>query len=546
MADFMKLLNEKQNDVDNVSTTENGAIVYRTTGKALLDLNFSTASRNTDGCMILHKWWLAFMENPELALKWLFFARDIRKGMGEKRIFKLIFKYMAENEPDKIRHLITPEIIGEYGCWKDILILFDTPLEKEALHCIYKQLSTDINDCDAGNPISLLAKWLPSINTSSEKSRQMAKKIQRDNLLTEEGYRKILSRLRKYLKVVERQMSDGNWSDIDYQGVPSIANLQYSQAFLRHDPERRSKYLMDATTGKAKINSKDLYPHQITTRVSKLIAPAHYSVKSINGCIQRVIDPGTKKYLQLHKQDFEFVEAMWNNLPNLIPDSASILVVRDGSGSMYSHIGDGVTRAIDVADALTLYFAENLKGAYHNSFITFSSKPEVVTIPDNIMNEIGSYHAACDGDKVTLLDKLALLRNYSDCTNTNIEAVFMLILNIAIENNLQQDELPKNILIVSDMEFDGCISSNKRLFDSINERFIQAGYKIPHLIFWNVNSRTNTIPVCKNELGVSLVSGFSIQIMNMVLSEKLDPYEVLLDTLNSERYSRITYPGSHS
>ena len=221
MADFMKLLNEKQNDVDNISTTENGAIVYRTTGKALLDLNFSTASRNTDGCMILHKWWLAFMENPELALKWLFFARDIRKGMGEKRIFKLIFKYMAENEPDKIRHLITPEIIGEYGCWKDILILFDTPLEKEALHCIYKQLSTDINDCDAGNPISLLAKWLPSINTSSEKSRQMAKKIQRDNLLTEEGYRKILSRLRKYLKVVERQMSDGNWSDIDYQGVPS-------------------------------------------------------------------------------------------------------------------------------------------------------------------------------------------------------------------------------------------------------------------------------------------------------------------------------------
>ena len=540
--EFMNLLKEKE---ANVLVSENGGKGYRTTGKALLDLNFSTASlRSKDESEIIFKWNTAFAENPEYALKWLFFARDIREGMGERRLFRTILKWMANNNPKAISNLIVPKIMGEYGCWSDILILFDTYLEDTALYCIYQQLKEDISNANNNKPISLLAKWLPSINTSSSETRKKAKKIQANLLITEQGYRKMLSKLRQHLKVVERQMSENKWSEIEYDQVPSVANIKYARSFLKHDFERRHNYLTQVSKGQAKINSKDLYPYQITTNIRKILEHIRhmyrvyydYYTEMYVRKLSEYISPDSE-YLSSSQQDeLNLMEGMWKNLPNLIPSASSILVIRDGSGSMLRSV-EGTGRAIDIANSLTLYFAEHLKGAYHNTFITFSSKPEVVTIPDKI-NDLKSDQIV----SATLLDKMAVLSNYDDCTNTNIEATFDLILDIAVKNHLSQDELPQNTLIVSDMEFDAVTNNpDSRVFESIESKFKAAGYKMPRLIFWNVASRTGTIPVRKNELGVSLVSGFSIHIMNMILSNKLDPYEVLLETLDSERYKQITY-----
>ena len=197
-------------------------------------------------------------------------------------------------------------------------------------------------------------------------------------------------------------------------------------------------------------------------------------------------------------------------------------------------VGNSSVTALEVANSLAIYFAEHLSGQFKNKYITFSERPQLVDFNK------------CE----TLKDKLSVARLHNEVANTNIEAVFNLILNTAMTNKLSQNEIPKNILIISDMEFDTCASYTslparhnlaykKNLFKAIEERFCIAGYKIPRLVFWNVNSRTNTIPVRENEMGVALVSGFSVNICKMVLSGKTDPFECLLETLNSERYQPI-------
>lgn len=192
---------------------------------------------------------------------------------------------------------------------------------------------------------------------------------------------------------------------------------------------------------------------------------------------------------------------------------------------------EGKTTALEVANALAIYFAERSSGEFKDKYITFSSRPQFVDFSN------------CN----SLHDKLAVALQHNECNNTNVEAVFDLILSTAVNNHMSQNDMPKNILIISDMEFDSCAQSNAgwreklnmRLFDAINKKYVDAGYKMPRLVFWNVNSRTGTIPVKENDLGVALVSGFSVNVVKMVMSGKLDPYECLLETLNTERYAPI-------
>jgi hypothetical protein len=198
----------------------------------------------------------------------------------------------------------------------------------------------------------------------------------------------------------------------------------------------------------------------------------------------------------------------------------------------------GVT-ALEVANALAIYFAEHSSGQFKDKYITFSENPQFVDFSN------------CD----TLHDKLQTALAHDEIENTNIEKVFDLILTTAINNHMTQEDLPKNILIISDMEFDSCatcsatrkdrwgysprVRPDNRLFDVIAQKYAAAGYQIPRLVFWNVNSRTGTIPVKENDLGVALVSGFSVNVAKMVMSGKLDPFECLLETLNSERYAPV-------
>ena len=506
----MSFINAMQHEINenfNESVTENGAIGYRTTGKNLLDINFAVASlRSASEAAIIEKFKKAYFEDKLLALKWLFFARDVRGGLGERRLFRAAMKFVSEYEPDSVVKLIP--LIAEYGRFDDMWELLDYDSLKETVVAIIRaQLNSDIKNVQNKKPISLLAKWLPSINASSAESKKYAKMICKSLDMSERSYRKTLSALRNYLDIVERKMSAKQWGAIKYEAVPSKANVVYNNAFLRNDEERRRNYLSRLAKGETKINASTLYPYDIVHKYTQ----------------------GGGWYSRLSQYD-DALEAMWRALPDMVNGAGNTIVVADGSGSMTVSVGQSGVSALDVANSLAIYFAEHSSGEFKNKYITFSSRPQLVDF-----NQAKS-----------LRDKLAIALKHSEVANTNIEAVFDLILNTAIKNRMSQEDIPANVLIISDMEFDGAVCSNSSrygikasLFKTIEQKYTQAGYKLPRLVFWNVNSRTGTIPVRENDMGVALVSGFSVNICKMVMSGQTDPYECLLETINSERYQPI-------
>jgi len=518
MTGFFEQAMAVQANNENVAITENGAFGYRSTGKALLDLNFSIPQmRRMDALEIQSKWEAAYKENPELAMRWLFFLRDVRGGMGERRTFRIILKWMANVHPGEIRKLICTdnmftqyvgEIIPFYGRWDDLMDLCSNEgVSRKVYAAIKKQLDKDVANMKTGNPVSLLAKWLPSL-TTNKKTNKAARKLCKKIGMLETPYRQTVSQLREYLKVTEVKMSHRQWGEIDYSKVPSRAAMIYSKAFDRHDSERYQRFINAVNKGEQKINAGTLFPHEIVHRL---------------------------KEAKYNSMDVETFEALWKNLPNTV-EGGNTIVIRDGSGSM----GIGVdrtsnVRAIDIADALSIYFAERLSGEFHNKLITFSERPQFVQF---------------DERHTTLASKLDHLRHYTEASNTNIEAVFRLILQTAVTNKLSQDELPANLLLISDMEFDGCATTdsgylrsgvgNARLFDVTAQEYAKYGYKIPRVVFWNVNSRTGAIPMVENDLGVALVSGFSINLAKMVMSGKTDPYECMVDQLENARYDPVS------
>lgn len=498
----MEFMNEmkKTQDIGTLVYTENGALGHKTTGKYLLDLNFSVSSlRNMKEANVASKFIAAFEEDPVLAMRWLFFARDVRGGMGERRLFRVCMKALAIRNSALAESLVP--LVPIYGRWDDLwdLMSMTDGVRNAVVRVVRYQLAQDILAANRNESISLLAKWMPSVNTSSDKTRGTARILAKSLDLTERQYRKILSKLRSKLNVTETMMSAKQWEDIDYEAVPSQANLLYKDAFLRHDAKRRNEYLESLKKGEKKINAATLFPHDVVHKYGW--APA------------------------LDKT----VEQLWNNLPDYVQGNGSTMVVADGSGSMCCNIGDTRVTAWEVAHSLAIYFAQHSKGPYKNRYITFSSFPQFVSL-----------------DGRTLLDNIRIARSHSEMTNTNIEAVFDLILDTAIRTNCKQEDIPQNILILSDMEFDtatrggrGFASPSKTLFDTIRNKWENAGYKIPRLVFWNICSRTGAIPMKENDLGVALVSGFSPSVCKMVLTNELDPYKALLETIMNPRYDAV-------
>ena len=504
---FINELEKTLNEDYNVSVTENGAVGYRTTTHALVDMNFKVPTyRKCIDDSIIEDFKKALAEDKMLALKWAFYLRDVRGGLGERKSFRQLLRYFGEKY--HILASVLVPLVAEYGRYDDLWVLFDTKAEVSVLSYITAALDDDIANYRDGKPVSLLAKWLPSENASSERSKKYAYKIRTYLKMSSRQYRKVLSNLRAYLKVVERDMSAKNWAEIKYENVPSKANLVYNGAFLRNDEERRREYLASLAKGETKINAGTLYPYDIVHKYTN--NGYYYSLKSYD----------------------ETLEQLWKNLPNTVKESEGTIVVADGSGSMTTSVSATVS-ALEVANSLAIYFAERCSGEFKNKYITFSERPKLVNLKS------GSLH-----------DKLREAYTHNECANTNIEAVFNLILDTAVKNNMRQEDMPKNILIVSDMEFDhaqgggGWWDDNRncltdKLFKVIAQKYADAGYKLPRLVFWNVNSRTNTIPMKENELGVILVSGFSVNIFNIVLNGETDPYVALVKELNSERYAPV-------
>ncbi len=478
----------------NLTYTENGAKTLRSAGSSVLDL-FGTigALRHADSQDILGRFIRAYAEDHLLSMKILFYARDIRGGLGERRTFQLILLWLADNEPDVIKKNL--KLIPEFGRWDDLMVLFGTECEAAAVQTIRDQLDKDLENLKTGESVSLLGKWMPSINASDPVKRRLALKLADRLNMQPTEYRKMLSKLRAAIDLTENYLREMNYSLMDYEKQPSKAMLKYRNAFLRNDGENYREYLRKVSSGQAKMNTGTLMPYEL---------------------IREVLDE--EQYLS--DEERKALDVTWNALPDYC-DGRNAIAVIDGSGSMY-HCRN--PRPIDVALSLGIYFAEHNTGPFHNHFITFSENPCLVEIKG-----------------ADLKEKVEYCATYNQIANTNIQKVFKLILQTALSTHAAQRDMPETVYIISDMEFDSCTeNADLTNFEYAEQIFKANGYQLPQLVFWNVQSRHHQMPVSMNDRGVALVSGASASIFSMVMERDLDPYSYMLKVLNAERYQSIT------
>ncbi len=485
----------------NLTTTENGAVTYSTAGSNCLDL-FATvgALRRESDEEILARFIRAYAEDADAAMKLLFFARDIRGGLGERRVFRTIFTWLGENEPDSVRKNIA--YVAEYGRYDDLLSLMGTSCEGEMLSFLKERFDRDIAALSRGETVSLLGKWLPSVNATNAQTINNAKKIAKSFGMTDAAYRKSLSALRAQIKIIENNLREMDYS-FDYEKQPSRAMFKYRKAFLRNDGERYTQYLDKVVSGKARLNADNVSPYEL---VEPYLNWGWYTDQSF----MRSITPEEKNVLN----------ATWDSMPDYGGDENALAVI-DTSGSMYC---DGSPLPAAVALSLGLYFAEHNRGLFRNHFIEFSDRPQLIEIKGE-----------------TFADRLRYLATFNKVADTNLEAVFDLLLSTAVKNRISQEELPARLIIISDMEFNQCVNNASAVnFENAKKRFAEAGYRLPSIVFWNVASRNCQQPVTMNEQGVALVSGATPKIFSMIADGSLSPYEFMMEVLESERYAPIS------
>ncbi|MBQ9405475.1 MAG: DUF2828 family protein [Desulfovibrio sp.] len=477
----------------NMTTTENGAWTHASSGSDCLDF-FATvgALRSASEEDIVTRFQKAHTESADLAVKTAFFARDIRGGLGERHVFRILERFLAVNEPASMRKNIPH--VAEYGRFDDLFILFDTPCEQDMLAHVQDTLAKDMEKMQADAPVSPLGKWLPSVNASNDEAVRMAKKFARALGMNDAAYRKTLSSLRAHIKIIENNLRLRDYT-FAYEKQPSRALLKYRNAFQRNDKERYVDFLRRAATDKTLLHTAALTPYDV-------IAPILCSTGFTDA--ERLA-----------------LDTTWKSLDDFT-GGENALVVADGSGSMY---WGGNPLPAAVAQSLAIYFAERNTGAFHNHFITFSTNPRLVEIKGK-----------------DIVDKVRYCLGYDECANTDLAKVFDLILRAALSHNLSSKDLPARLYIISDMEFDACCEHAEMTnFAYAKAQFAQHGYTLPQVVFWNVQSRNTQQPVQKNEQGVALVSGCTPQIFSLVKNDRLDldPYSVMLDVLSSERYAVI-------
>lgn len=472
----------------NKTYTENGAVTHRTSGKDCLDLFAAIgALRRADDQNICSRFLKAYADNPDLAMKILFYARDVRGGLGERRVFRSILAWLASNEKSSVvRNL---PYIAEYGRWDDVLVLLKTPCRKEALALLKEQFREDLAALEAGGDISLLGKWLPSVNASNQETVVMAKMIAKSFGLSDRDYRKALTGLRARIRIIENNLREKDYT-FDYSKQPSKAMFKYRKAFLRNDGERYAAFMDRVDRGEAKLHTGTLMPYEL---------------------VERAYD--------CSEEERRSLDVTWRTLEDFTTDE-NALVAADGSGSMY---WGSKPMPAAVAQSLAIYFAEHNKGKFHNHFLTFSMTPQLVEIKGK-----------------DFVEKVRYCRTFDECANTNLEAVFDLILQAAAENHVPRAEMPAKLYIISDMEFDHCVrNSSMTNFENAKASYAAAGYKLPDLVFWNVDSRHEQQPVKENDRGVALVSGNSPRIFSMVMDGELNPYDFMLSVIDTERYAPI-------
>ena len=474
----------------NYTTTDNGAITNSSSLSKCVDFFAAGGTiRSQSDEHIINLFKQAFDENNTNAVRLAYMFRDIRGGQGQRRPFRIQLNWLANNYPEKTKDILS--LVPEYGRWDDLYSAFDTPCQDHALYIINKQINDDLTNMKDNKPVSLLGKWLCRINTSSKETVRKAHIIRKYLELDNKSYRQLCSSLNAYLNTTEVLMSSNRWSDINYEKLPSQCLFKHTKAFNRRDNERYQNYISLAQQGKVKVNAATLYPHQI---------------------IGKILDSNIA---------VEEADMLWDNLTDFDVDSNAI-VVADVSGSMMG-------LPLNVCISLALYISERAIGPYHNKFITFSREPELVNVTGN-----------------NIVEKTRNLSNAKWDMNTNLKSVFDLVLNAAIKSNAKPEEMVDKLYIISDMKFDAISetdSSNiESFYETVKKEYENNGYKIPQLVFWNVNASVTNFPVIKNTENTCMISGFSPSILKYLNMDVIPSPEVMMmEVINSPRYSNINF-----
>ena len=498
----------------SIKTTENGAMAYNTAGHgALLDLFAQIgALRPRNSYEITSKFAAAFAEDALLATKMLFYAGDIRQGgLGERRTFRICLRWMAENHPDIV--LKNLELIPYYNRCDSLFTLVHTKCEDAMWEWVAKTLTEDVRAMKASRngkhlPASLMAKWMPSENTSSEATRLMARRAIRAMKMTPRTYRKMLSALRKHINVTERLMSAGEWSQIEYSQVPSYAMHNYGSAFAKHDYERFNAFLKSVKTGEVKINASVLFPYDLVEKYMPSSGVGYYAnggIRSYGDCYLKTTENGA-------------VEAQWKALPNYLTKPVNAVVMADVSGSMRG-------RPMATSIGLATYFAQHNTGWYHNKYMTFTNDPHFINLTEG----------------ASLLSCVKKVAEAGVGYGTNLERAFYTILETAVNNNVPASQMPEALVVISDMEIDRYMrpSYSWDFIKTFKARFANYGYKMPKIILWNVSARKDTFLSQSDD--ILFVSGQSASTFKSLCQDLngVTAYELMLQTLNSKAYARV-------
>lgn len=494
---------------DDTTYNENGAITNNSSNDPRLNY-FSKILRDSSADQIIQYLEQSWTSSALDTMKLIAHKRDCRGGSGEKKVFYESMKWLIQEYPDAAE-LFMP-LVPEYGTWKDGYICFlGTNLEDKWIELVAKQIQQDFiqiqSDTDGKKlGISICCKWVPSENSSIDKKFKgvYGKLVSHIGLENNNDGRKIfrkkyLSPLRKYIQIVEQLMCAKNWHQIQYDNVPSIAMNRLRKAFMRNDESRFKEYLTDVSSGKKTIKAKQLFPHQ-------MVDPY---MKADNTEIDQVIEEQWKTYINQMREFGELDKC---------------IVLSDVSGSMH-----GIPMQVSIS--LGLLIAQLAKGPYHGKIITFESSPQ--------------YH---DIDtQQSLLHQVKQLMNAPWGGSTNLQAVFDLILNTAINGSVEPLNMPETLVIISDMQFDMADDSNfSTNYQIIQKKYQSNGYVLPKIIFWNVAGRTHDFPVTRDECGVAMVSGFSPSHLKYITSGKIiSPYDMMRQTIDDKRYQLITIPDKY-
>jgi hypothetical protein len=458
--------------------TENGMKARVSTASACVDLFFNVGAMR--GKNVVPAFTAAYVENQDLAARIALWARDVRGGAGERKVFRDILRELVLKDEDRAIALMRK--IPELGRWDDLLV-FDKDSAAEAV------AFTLIKDAlDAGN--GLCAKWMPRKGEDAARLRSFLG-------WTPKYYRK---RLVELTKVVEQNMCANKWDEINFNHVPSVASSRYKKAFARHTPKYKEwveKLVKGDPT--AKVNAGAVYPYDV--------------LKGLIGGYRMDYD----------KANLDHIVAQWEALPNYV-GNANILPIVDVSGSMMSpaggHGSKSLTTCLDVSVSLGLYLADKNKGKFKDTFLTFSDKPKLEHLKGNILQKIQQMSKSEWG------------------MSTNLHAAMQKILDVAVKGNVPQEEMPDMLLILSDMQFNSCVRFDDSAMEMIERKFEAAGYKVPKIVFWNLNAKDN-VPVKFDKRDTALVSGFSPAIVKAVLSgnmENFTPEGIMLKAVMNDRY----------